>query len=430
MIDVTTPRRILMLYYWDDRNPTMRPAIRQHLQVLDNSAERHHLLYHNVAYGVPGWLKLIGFDAVILHTTLLCYRWSSLFPKVQKDLAWLRACDCLKIAMPQDEYDHSEILDEWLSDLNVAIVCSNFDERFRSVLYPRMHMRARFLKCLTGYIDMANAATCQVKSRPMAERPLDIVYRAAHLPYWFGSQGQLKHEIATIVDRRARELGMACDISTRDQDAITGNNWYDFLASGRTIIGCESGSSVLDTRGGIQAQIRAWLAQNPNLTFAEVCKKLPAGWDEYRFFALGPRHLEAIVTRTCQVLIEGDYDGVLRPDRHYLSLRRDFGNLDEILHKIKDHALLETIANRAYEDVFESKKYTYGELARVLDAELAAAPRQSALLPWSCLKPWHAGGLMLRRMVQPLFAAARRLHPRHWPGLGIRKLLRGALKTN
>jgi hypothetical protein len=418
------PQRILILYWWHDQYHAMRPAIRQHLHVLDFSLNRHHVLYHNVAYGPASYLRRIRFDVVILHTTFLCYRSSPAFSRIRRGLAWLRSCNSLKIAMPQDEYDHSEVLDDWLAELGVSVICSNFDENVRPLLYPKMQRRARFLKCLTGYIDETNAAECNGWLRPIAVRPHDIVYRAAHLPYWFGSHGQLKHEIASDVAQRARELGLICDISTRPEDVITGGQWYAFLSSSKTIIGCESGSSVLDRRGQIQAQIRAILTRRPALSFSDVSKLLPPGWDDYQFFALGPRHLEAVVTRTCQVLVKGEYDGVLQPFRHYLPIRRDLGNLDEVLHMIKDQALLEATAARAYEEIYETKRYTYGGFAKALDAEFAALPKGCPILPWSCVEWWHRGCVIPGRVYRHLISLAKWLIARWCPGRGIHEFLR------
>ena len=53
-------------------------------------------------------------------------------------------------------------------------------------------------------------------------------------------------------------------------------------------------------------------------------RRCRAGWDSYAFFAISPRHLEAVVTKTAQVLVEGSYSGVLEPERHYIPVRRDF----------------------------------------------------------------------------------------------------------
>ena len=102
-------------------------------------------------------------------------------------------------------------------------------------------------------------------------------------------------------------------------------------------------------------------------TSARLPARLPAGWDSHRFFAIGPRHLEAVLTRTAQVLVEGTYNGILQPWRHYLPVRRDFANLPELLEMVRDHALLQNMVDRAYKDVFLSGRYTYAAAAGVVD---------------------------------------------------------------
>ena len=120
--------RILVLYWHPDPFEEMRVAIRDHLGVLENSSIRHEILYYNAVDGAPSWICHCRPDAVLLHTTFLCLRWSHLFYEWKWKLRWVRDLDCVKIALPQDEYDHSEILDEWLFEWGVSIIFSNFDE--------------------------------------------------------------------------------------------------------------------------------------------------------------------------------------------------------------------------------------------------------------------------------------------------------------
>ena len=89
-----------------------------------------------------------------------------------------------------------------------------------------------------------------------------------------------------------------------------------------------------------------------------------------KLFAISPRHFECAMTKTCQVLVEGDYQGVLEPGRHYIELKRDYSNLDEVIEKIQDRELCEQIAERAYEEVVASGKYTYRLLAEQVAAHL------------------------------------------------------------
>jgi hypothetical protein len=391
------PARRVLVLYWCDPFRRLRPAVRQHLRWFEASPAGHAVTYVNAALGVPGFVRAAPFDVIALHTTLLCARWFPTFAAIRADLAWVAAHPAGKVAFPQDEYDHAHVLDAWLADLGVELVATNFAAAHRPALYPRLHRSARFVQVLTGYIDGDAARRLAPTLRPTADRPLDIVYRATRLPYWFGRHGQLKAEVADRVRAGAGRLGLRVDISTDPADVIQSDRWYAFLASGRATIGCESGASALDARGEIQAALRRLLTDRPDLTFEDVSARLPPGWDGHRFYAIGPRHLEAIITRTCQVLVEGEYDNLLQPGRHYLPLRRDWANLDEVLAQVRDTALLERVAQRAYEDVYLSGRVTYAAAAAALDRELPgkagpARPMADRLLRW---RVRLAGGLRL-----------------------------------
>jgi hypothetical protein len=53
------------------------------------------------------------------------------------------------------------------------------------------------------------------------------------------------------------------------------------------------------------------------------------------------------VHKTDQVLLKGEYRGVLEPWKHYLPMERDFSNFDEIMNFILDDAELQNIDEMA-----------------------------------------------------------------------------------
>src|SRR5947208_293649 len=112
----------------------MRAAVEQHLHALDSIGSEVH--YHNAYRAAPRWLRVVAWDLVVLHTTFLCMRWDPSFPTVRRQWAWLRRLECSKVALPQDEYDHAFVLDEWLDSLGVDTVFSTFDRETNATLYP------------------------------------------------------------------------------------------------------------------------------------------------------------------------------------------------------------------------------------------------------------------------------------------------------
>ena len=154
---------------------------------------------------------------------------------------------------------------------------------------------------------------------------------------------------------------------------MLGDRWFPFVASARAVLGSESGASAIDRRGELVAAERSLLADDPALTFAAFDAAMPAGWDGLLPGSVGPRHLEAAAARTCQVLVEGGYDGVLEPGVHYLPVKADGSDVDAVVERLADRGLVEATASRAYEDLVLSGRYGYAALAaqleRVMDEE-------------------------------------------------------------
>jgi hypothetical protein len=391
----------------------MRVAVRQHLHLLEEPGLR--ILYRNAIDPAPPWLAWTNPDLCILHTTFLGVRWDYDFEDYRRRFRWLARLECPKIALPQDEYDHAAVLDAWLLELGATSVYSCLNPEQWATLYPRLVERATFHETLTGFVDEGAAVALAGRILPHARRPFDIVYRAKKLPYWFGSHGQLKHRVADVVQKRAGDVGLRTDISTRPEDTIYGTGWLDFLMSGRAVVGVESGSSVLDERGEIQRRISRLLGDQPDLTFDEIDAQMPRGWDSYAFFAISPRHLEAVVTKTAQVLVEGRYSGVLEPERHYIPLRRDFSNLDEALGRLGDLEAVEAMTERAYRDVYLSGRNNLSVLAEQLRTEARAGRTARVSLPFALARRpsppvrQPIGGKPVRRLLPHLVTFAEAL---------------------
>jgi hypothetical protein len=378
----STPRRVLVLYQHTAPGP-MRSALRQKVRVLQASATRHKIVYWNAGYSVPRAIRRLAVDAVILDNTLLVARWAPEFAARRPTFEWLADVGALKIAFPQDEYNRAHVLDDWLADLGVDVVFSLHGPEPRRLLYPRLGNTARFEQCLTGYVDELEVSRNAAVVLPHERRRLDLAYRAQTLPPRFGRLGQLKQTVAETVAPAARAAGLRVDVSTDLRDAVLGDRWFPFVASARAVLGSESGASAIDRRGELVTAERTMLAEQPDISFADFDAAMPAGWDGQLPGSVGPRHLEAAAARTCQVLVEGGYDGVLEPEVHYLPVRPDGSNAGDVVERLKDHKLVEATATRAYADLVLSGRYGYAALAaqleRVLDEERPAVGSAGSL---------------------------------------------------
>ena len=316
----------------------------------------------------------------------------------------------VRVAMPQDEFLRSKLVCDFIDDFDIDVVCSVASESEWPKIYPSVDReRVRFHRVLTGYLDDRTLGRIEriVDSTP--DRDLDIGYRAWRGAPWLGRHGTLKGTIADVVNERGPSRGLRLDVSTRDDDTLLGDDWFRFLARCRYTVGIEGGASVLDFDGAIKERTEAYTAEHPDAGFDEIERACFPGEDgRLALFAVSPRHLEACATRTCQVLVEGSYNGVLQPGRHYIELRSDLSNLAEVLDSLGDEERRQRIVEAAHRDVVASGRYTYR--AMVADVEQAAFGMTSAV---TSARPGDHLALLLNRAAERL-AWARVAYVLRW----------------
>lgn len=60
------------------------------------------------------------------------------------------------------------------------------------------------------------------------------------------------------------------------------------------------------------------------------------------------RNIEAAACGTIQLLFEGEYNGFLKPDIHYIRLKKDFSNINEVEKRMNDNHLLKEIRKNCF----------------------------------------------------------------------------------
>lgn len=360
----------------------LRAALEDHLFAWQRHS-RYPVIHHNIAYGFD-WAAYehLPIAAVLLDTLALNIRWSpDYFQRKTAPLAALARFAGPKIAMPQDEFIHTDSLGGLLARIGCTHVLSAAGPQDARRIYGGFLPKAQVGSKLTGYLETGTLRRIDAMARLQPARDIDVGYRAWHAEAWLGEHGVLKARIAQEAKALAPEFQkLRLDVSTDDADTLTGDDWYRFLLRCRTTLGVEGGASVLDRDGAICARTRAWMREHPQASFEQVRDACFPGMDgTLSLFAIGPRHLEACATRTCQLLVEGDYQGVLRAGQDYLPIRRDFSNLREVLRAIDDEALVRRVAESAWQRVVGSGRYTYagfvGDVERRIIDPVAAGRR-------------------------------------------------------
>lgn len=351
--------------------PNQAQTIRDHVDAFRRYSQHHVFVYNHFNWlqtghmGLPGKLDLQRFDVIVIHysTYLLSEDIDYFSPEAKQQLAAFKG---LKVLFRQDEYMHVDGLSEVLQGLKIDVLFTTFDEKDAARIYARSGLeRLRLVRTLTGYVP---ESLLGLSCPPSADRKIDVGYRSRTVPFWLGSLAMEKVEISQRFSDAAAQYGLTCDISCREQDRIYGHGWIRFLTSCRAVLGTESGASVVDFSGEIRHRTESYLQCHPQADFEEVRAHCFANEEwKYDQAQISPRCFEAAALKTAMVLYQGKYSGFLEPWRHYVPLRKDFSNIQEVVYAIKDVAFLQQLADRAYQEVARNPSASYQHFVEGFD---------------------------------------------------------------
>jgi len=276
----------------------------------------------------------------------------------------------LKIALPQDEFYLTGRLEKLLTRLNTSILLTCANPDLWNKLYPALSKSLQLKTILTGYVDPNFVRHAKKLTRPSEMRPIPISYRAWNAEFWLGDHGRQKVKVGEAFRDTLHDLNIASDISLNSDDTITGDAWIRFLADSRATIGVEGGSSLIDRDGSLRLSVDRFLEQNPGSSFeatSQACFNDDSNSLELK--CLSPRHLEAVATRTLQFLIGGEYNGVLKPGRHYVRISPNFDNLKEALSILQDSTKIDRMTETAYREIIETGTVSYPAFVAEIEYE-------------------------------------------------------------
>jgi hypothetical protein len=329
----------------------------------------------NTLFGFPEGLEGLRFRCVVLHYSLFD-PWG--YRLCERFLSYLeRSPSSYKVAFFQDEYHYCRQRFAFLNRYKIDCVYTLVEPAYFKDVYRKYTSVPKLIYHIPGYVSDDLVATAKRLTRPEERRTIDIGYRGQRLPFYMGKGAQEKFEIAAAFRERVRGSGLKTDIEADPSKRIYGPAWYEFLANCRAVLGVEAGVSVYDIDDVVRAEWERLSAENPDITFEELSRRLLCRWESnipYR--TISPRHFEAAALRVCQILFEGKYSGVMQPMVHYIALRKDFSNFEEVIGLIRDEGLRREMTERAYRDLIASGRYSYRSFVRGFDEEL----RQSAAI--------------------------------------------------
>ena len=235
---------------------------------------------------------------------------------------------------------------------------------------------------------------------PYAARPTDLGFKGYRYPPYLGDDD--RNRMLDVVTESARRHRLKTDIGIDAR--LSRDDWAGFLGQCRGTISTETGSWYLAPDDTLMEEIHTYLrSKDRGVTLSndgrlrrlarrlptpvksalwQVLKKGPVKFEMFedfntsfaeldaRFFkhrvrapvytkAISSRHFDAIGKATCQIMLEGRYNDILRAGEHYIAVKADFGNVDEAIRQFKDLAFAQKIAKSAYGYVMAHHTYAH-----------------------------------------------------------------------
>ena len=240
-----------------------------------------------------------------------------------------------KIAFFQDECTRCRRRFEFLNEHEIDCVYTCLEPSEFAKVYGRYTNVPRLESNIPGYVSEDLIEAAHRFAVPDHVRTVDVGYRGRPLPPYLGHGAMEKHEIGARFAELASDSGLRLDIFGAETDRLYGDDWYRFLASCRCMLGVESGVSAFDLEDEVFTEYTE-LERRQDRVALEDLTSLPRWEDKVYYRTISPRHFEAAAFRICQVLYEGHYSGVLKPMTHYVPLKKDFSNIDQVIGLIRD----------------------------------------------------------------------------------------------
>lgn len=351
-----TKLNVLVLHRMGDPR-YRREAVRSLEYMIPECRPDLNCIVHDADLPFPDYLKDIDYHLIVLGPTFLCDRYNSVqLSKVKREYAFLNEVQACKIALPQDDYDCSTRLDEWMVEWGVDYIYTVCPDNWH-LLYPRSITCAEIRLGYTGYISEKWIDAWNSPKRN-AFRTIDVSYRAKKLAANFGQIGRLKWEIA---DRFKFAIkGHGCfnlDISTDQKNVILGSKWHKFIENSKFCLATPSGSSLLDPYGDIRNCVNWYSAINHKASFCDLEDKCFQGEDgKYSFVAISPRNIEAALAETVQIATHGSYSSLMFPKEQYIPLDEDCGNIKEVVSMMNDQSFVLRLKKQCKEAILSEPR--------------------------------------------------------------------------
>lgn len=311
---------------------------------------------------IPATIDLERFEAIGIHYSLHINDPNNHFLSL-KAMDRIAAFSGVKCIWMHDEYRQVNSTIVKLGHMGINIIFTVIPEETAAKIYTSEKLpNAKIKTVLTGYVEEHMR---HLETPLFSNRNIDVVYRARRPPFWLGGLGMEKIDIGLRFLHECKNTDLKTDISVEEWDRVYGNQWLNLLKQSKAGLAVESGASLIDFTGEIEAAVEAYVYEHRKATFMDVAP-IMADYDyKYVINCISPRIFELAACRTLIIAFPGKYSNIISPWKHYLPLKKDFSNFEEIVYYLKNKPeQCEAIIKKAYNDLIRSGVYSYRNFAK------------------------------------------------------------------
>lgn len=244
-----------------------------------------------------------------------------------------------------NEYDLLDKKIQFLKEAGADFICSQLPRSASQFLYADCEH--------STIVDMPHALNEEVyQHRSKKNHETKVSFIGARYPKWLGDD-----ERNNFIDY-CKSLNSSSFFIRDNEGNLPRSDWANFLVKASATIGAEAGTNFLDRHGEILSAAKKAHEQNHgevSFSHQEYAENNNIEYTSGK--AISSRHFEAMGTKTVQILLEGEYNHLMTPDLHYISIKKDLSNFKEKWQEFEDPSRCTDISESCFEYVMEKHRY-------------------------------------------------------------------------
>lgn len=213
--------------------------------------------------------------------------------------------------------------------------------------------------------------------QPFQKRTIKIGSRSAKYPDFLLDRAR-NNIIEGVKNIQKKRPSWVLDYETDEERRFSRSDWGKFLNNCQFTISSEAGAAFVEKDDQIVSKLKKIEYKNHVLkkiksTFGNIASLLPSGLSHIEMkqryentishlpngHCISSRHFDAMGCGVAQILIEGQYNNILQPNIHYLELKKDWSNIDDIIAKMEDIPSIQKMIKNTYHYVIKNHTHRH-----------------------------------------------------------------------